>query len=395
MAILAGCSSPGAVGDGGIFVPAAHRTIPPLARNSGALSTPLTLVTITAVNDALAPVLQDFGDALIQSQWFRTVGAPYALPTPTASIHVADQPAIGGAMSSIDIVTYLQNVIGDAGPSPNGSTLYLLYLPDAGSLSDTSFVGYHSPFPSPTSSQGDSYAVVSWGALESQETHRDQLTQTASHEILEAATDPPDRGWCVGPAPAQAWTASVWESLQSGHIEVGDLCEGTRIIEPFEDAGYLYQRIFDNQIALDGGDDSCVPLLAAPYFNVTVAQDWYPVSAGQVVVIPFTGWSSGPTANWFIYPAYDQSTAGLVALADGGLDAGTDLGIGNAAPCFLRPAMNNGVSGTLTVQIPSTVAPGDWAVFLIRSFPEGGGADGCETPLADDPHFWPVGVYVQ
>jgi hypothetical protein len=111
MAILAGCSSPSAVGDGGIFVPAAHRTIPPLARNSGAMSTPLTLVTITAVNDALAPVLQDFGDALIQSQWLRTVGAPYALPTPAASIHVADQPAIGGAMSSIDIVTYLQNVI--------------------------------------------------------------------------------------------------------------------------------------------------------------------------------------------------------------------------------------------------------------------------------------------
>jgi hypothetical protein len=198
----------------------------------------------------------------------------------------------------------------------------------------------------------------------------------------------------VGPAPAQAWTASIWESIQAGHIEVGDLCENTRVVEPYEDAGYLYQRIFDNQIALDGGDDPCLPLNGNPYFNVTIQQDWYQATAGQTVVIPFTGWSSAPTSDWFIYPEYAQSTVGLLALADGGIDAGTELGIGNAAPCFLRPAMNNGVSGTLTLQVPTTVVPGDWAVIRILSFHEGGGSAGCADPLTEDPHFWPVGVYV-
>ena len=48
----------------------------------------------------------------------------------------------------------------------------------------------------------------------------------------------------------------------------------------------------------------------------------------------------------------------------------------------------------VTLQVPATVVPGDWAVIRILSFHEGGGNADCADPLTDDPHFWPVGVYV-
>jgi hypothetical protein len=381
--------------DAGAFVPAPHRTIPPLQAQPGMTMSPLTLVTITATGDAFGPQLNDFGDALIQSQWWHSVSQPYALAMPAASLHVTG-PTITTPMAEADLVQYVQNVIANGGPAPNGSTLYLLYLPETSSFSDTTFGGYHGAFPNEDSSAGDSFAFVQHQAVSFPVTQLDALTITASHEILEASTDPDHNGWYVGPAPSQPWIASVWESLQPGHIEVGDLCEHTRYVEPYGSSVYAYQRIFSNPLALSGNDDACLPLVTEPYFSVSTEQDWYLSHPGDAVSIPFTGWSSAERGNWLVNPHFEQSSSGFASFTNGGFAVTTTLGAGNAAPCTPFPGMGNGVDGTLTLTVPTQAVPGDWIVLRIASFVEGAGTDNCYTPLTEDSgHEWLVGVYVQ
>ncbi len=353
----------------------------------------LTLVTITASNDSLAAPLQAFGDALVQSQWFQTVAAPYSLAAPVASLHVTGAPAITTTLSQPEVVAYIQAVIAAGGPQPNGNTLYLLYVPEQGALNG-SFGGYHSAFPTDSTTLGDSFAAVQWSSIFAPLTQFDLLTTTASHEILEASTDPAHNGLCIGPASAQPWTQSVWASLQTGHIETGDLCEGTLTGESYEDAGYYYQRIFSNPIAEDGGDNPCIPTAPGPYYGTTIPEDWYAASPGDTLQIPFTGWSSAPTASWLLY------SFALSASPD--LDAGVPdpsvtsaLGSGAGPSCDPREACNNGTAGTLTVQMPPQAVPGDWGVYGLDSFVEGYGTGGCETPLDGDLHHrWLVGIYV-
>jgi len=108
---------------GSTFQPAGHLTLPALSPWDGRTTSPMTLVTITASNDDLAPTLQAFSDALVQSQWFQTVGAPYGLQLAAASLHVTGTPAINTSLTDAQIVGYIQAVIADGGPSPNGSTI--------------------------------------------------------------------------------------------------------------------------------------------------------------------------------------------------------------------------------------------------------------------------------
>src|SRR5258708_39810683 len=68
-----------------------------------------------------------------------------------------------------------------------------------------------------------------------------------------------------------------------------------------------------------------------------------------------------------------------------------EVGLGAAAHCSAQ-AMNNGVTGTMTVDVPASALPGDYAVLLIGSFL---GTANCNPALSEDSfHYWPVGVYV-
>jgi hypothetical protein len=357
----------------------------------------LTLVTITAGNDSLAPSLQAFGDALAQSQWFQTVAAPYGLAAPVASLHVTGAPAINSLLTESEVIAYIQAVIAAGGPQPNGHTLYLLYTPEQGGLASTAG-GYHSAFPGQSTTGGDSFAAVQWSLVEPPMTQLDALTLTASHEVLEASTDPAHDGLFIGPASEQPWTDSIWTSYQTGHVETGDLCEGTLTEETAGDAGWTYQRIFSNPLAQagfeDGGGDPCVPALTTPFYSASIAQDWYPASPGDTLQIPFTGWSSAPTADWLLY-SYTVSAAPDLDAGIADPVVATTLGQGAGSLCNPRQALNNGVTGTLTIQMPATAAPGDYGVFALDSFVEGAGSGGCSQPIDQDQHHrWLVGAYV-
>jgi hypothetical protein len=377
------------------FTPAAHRAWPQLQRNSGRTLSPMTLVTIVTADDTLAPGLFAFSDAIIASSWWKETGAEYGVGPAAKSIHVSG-PAITASMTTAEVIQYIADTtVGDAGaPAPNGNTLYLLYLPSGAGVTDVpaDFTGFHNPYTGDDGGGGDAYAVVTRSAPGYGESQLDELTLTASHEIMEAATDPGADSWKLAAQPPYPWQGSVWSSFQQNGIECGDLCEGTRIREPL-DGGAEYQRIWSNAAALDGGDP-CVPPIARPFENVSVPKDWYKVAAGQKVAIPMTGWSAAPTGDWLVSAYNGYSTAAFAKVDYGaGVVIGTDLGLGTKKSCYPFQAMNNGTNGTITVTAPAAAGTGDFIVVIIESFRENSG--NCITPADDDyDHEWPVGVYV-
>jgi hypothetical protein len=366
----------------------ARRGFPLLGMHTGAVLKPMTLVTVVAQNDALAGELATFGDHLVSSAWWQAAAQPFDVGAAT-SVH-ATGPAITSDQTQDQMIAYLQSVIAAGAPAPNGATCYLLYLPDGIHISGPlPFGSYHAPFPSPAGTIGDGWAVVSRAKpYGGGETRLQQLTRDASHEVIEAATDPTWNSWSLDPVPSSPWSGSVWQVFQiPGPIETADLCEGSRLVEANGDE---YQRYFSNQAAARGGDP-CVPPQAETYYNVTANQDWYPIAAGQTIEVPMTGWSAASTPDWLTLAVVVGATGGWASLDGKQLPVTSPLGQENA-PCT-GEGLNDGVTATTTVQAPAGAQSGDFAVIQLESFRVD--PKTCyPAPSGDQFHFWLFGVYV-
>jgi hypothetical protein len=365
----------------------ARRGFPLLQPNTGVVLKPMTLVTVVAQNDSLASALFGFSDRLVESEWWKAAAQPFGLGAAT-SVH-ATGPAITTNPTQDQMIAYLQAAIAAAAPAPDGHTCYLLYLPDGIQISGPlPYNAYHAPFPSPATTIGDGWAVVSRGKpYGGGETQLGELTRTSSHEVLEAASDPTWQSWQLDAAPAKPWIGSVWSVYQiPGPIESGDLCEGSRLVEANGDE---YQRIYSNDAARAGGDP-CVPPSTETYYNVTTDQDWYSVGAGQSTSVSFTGWSAASTPDWFTIAIVVQATGGWSSLAGQRLAIASPLGQ-ELAPCS-GEGLNDGIAATVAVQAPAVVKSGDFAVVQIESF-RTDPATCYPRPSGDQFHFWLFGVY--
>jgi hypothetical protein len=295
------------------FVQAPHtQQYPAIPNNGGAALQPLKLVTIVSAGDPLVNDLFAFSDALVASNWLKAAGADYGLSSAT-NVNIQSGDAITTNPTADAMDTFIGNAIAShPEAAADANTMYLLYLPDnivdvdpRGTNTDcTLHGGYHTV--------GNSGRV--WGFSQRCPTNGtglsklESLTLIASHEVMEAATDPhPETGWTFG-----ALTKLSQSPYAATTGEVGDMCVGTEIIEGL----YTYQRIWSNTAA-DAGGDPCVPPVKDPFYNVTTDKNWYPVTAGSSVTIT---------------------------------------------------PINNGASATLTVATPST--PGVAAVVSVLSFPQ-------------------------
>jgi hypothetical protein len=386
--------------DGGVDGSVARRPFPQVPNTSGVTLGSPTLVTIVASNDALLTTLPSFSDALPSSQLWALTSAEYGLGSIASVVHIVG-PALSGAQTTAMLASYVtQAIAADAGPAANGKTIYLVYLPDGATFAapNTADCGYHGSYPI-GSTLGDQITAVQRCAPDpGGETQLGQLTRDATHQIVESATDPLEKGYNLGALPATPWTGTVWQSLeQAGYVELGDLCEGTREFE-LQDGGpaggWEYQRIWSNAAALDGGASPCVPQPTTPYFSSTVPMDWYALSDGGTLAIPVGGWSDGTTSEWRVRLDLEYA-AGTGALAAIETDSGvitTSLGPQHVVGCLDRSGMNDGVEGSIAVSTPVGVASGDYAVFKVFNYHIG---SNCDSPLTEDnEHFWPVGVYV-
>jgi hypothetical protein len=389
------------------FVMASHPPWPqiPLMSNPGATFQTMKLVSIVVQGDPLANMLFGFGDALVKSAWWTTVGKDYSLgPTAMTNVHVTGPPIPQNTTradpknpGSADMANYIQNLINtNVAPARDDNAMYLLYLPpgiaafdDKSSTSNTYcqfYGGYHGAQPYVAADGGATNNVFIWGYAQrcgptASPSDLDTLTLAASHEIAEAATDAlPGYGWTFLAAipttpPPAPWTKSPWVPLGG---EVGDLCESTQWTE----GTYKYQRIWSNTAA-GGPDDPCVPAYSnVPYVNASAPQTWYSVSAGASVQIPVTGFSDRATADWYLYPVKmlgNDSGSRLTSQITSSTTVQTSRGA--------TATTNNGRNATLTVSAASGTPSGTWTLIEVTSQPQ--------SPNGGDPsHFWLLGVYV-
>jgi hypothetical protein len=219
-----------------------------------------------------------------------------------------------GTWQDSDVISFLQtHVDNGAFGTPDPNAIYAVIFPSAVTinvqglgLSCDAFGGYHDAF---TSDAGTfSYAALPrCPGFIPDAGDADCLTGAASHELIEAVTDPvpSNPGWALTDEDHMVWNMVLYG-------EVGDICvyDGDAFYIP-SGFPHMVQRTWSNAEAA-AGRYPCVPV-ATPYFgatpvqNDTVAYNWAAYGqAGQTkgIKIPVGGsgtidvdlFSGGPTS---------------------------------------------------------------------------------------------------
>jgi hypothetical protein len=264
----------GTGGMGGAEVyPAPHPAAPTVLNQGGPTLTAPVIVPVFFANDdpAVVAKLQTFLTQVGPSDYWTQAGAAYGITAPTLlpAIQSADTPT--GTIDDTDIVTWLSGKLNSddpAFPKPVAGTVFTIFYPagvsvtEGGGASCTGFLGYHESLTLDAAhgNQGVSYAVVvrCSSAIAS-------LTQTTSHELFEAATDP---------FPT---TTPAYEQLDDDHLlwelvvgaEVGDLCDVSPSFGTFTGIDEPVQRIWSNPEAA-ASHDPCVPHAAGQVYFAAV-----------------------------------------------------------------------------------------------------------------------------
>jgi hypothetical protein len=262
----------GAFADEAAAYPAPHPSMPQAISGNGPVMTAPKIVAITFQGDSLQTSIDTFVTQLVgATTYWSGATAEYGVGplSATAPVHSTDTPA--ATLADTDVRAWLTAQIqGGAGfPQPDANTLYVLFYPPAtsvtaaGGASCHAFNGYHDDF-AVTAGEYVSYAVVPrCPPPVASVTVLDELTAEASHEIIEAATDPlpSDQPAYLHVDPSD----QGWELLAAG--EIGDLCAGFPNAF-FKPAGVdnLVQRVWSNAAAA-ASHDPCEPQGTSPYFN--------------------------------------------------------------------------------------------------------------------------------
>jgi hypothetical protein len=342
-AVACACSGGGGQPDGGddagaeaeaaaIPYPAPHAPMPKAVNSGGSVIAAPKLVTISFQNDPLQSAIDAFSSQLASSPnyWKGAVSEYGVGPVTQVVYHAAETPPANLADS--DVQAWLTNKIqtDNTFPQPDASTIYTLYYPSGTNVTMGSgitcgqFQGYHDSYA--LSTDGGSvnviYAIVPRCPPPPVQgvTDADQMTAEASHELVEAATDP-----LPSSKPAYITVdpdSHAWELLAGG--EVGDLC-GAFPDSFYKPTGFdhLVQRVWSNANAA-AGHDPCEPDGTTPYFNaaplvndtITIQVGGVPtktkgikVPIGQSVDVELDLYSDAPTSGPWKVTVMDITSA--------------------------------------------------------------------------------------
>ena len=298
-------------------------------------------------NDGDSAVLTAMYQHIVTSSWLMAVGAEYGVG-PGTTLAPVQLPEPGPAQLTDDaIVTRVFQGIADGTlPPPGADTLYIVHTPlstrvsDPGSTSCTDFGGYHNS--ARRHGLEIAYAVIPTCTSHSSYTDLDLRELAASHEIIEAATDPIP---LHHPGIVLRDPTSSWGFLGG---EVGDLCESLGSLG-VRDGGFLYQRSWSNAAAEDG--DPCVPRdpPGATYYNVLAEDGGRPrILPGGHRVVQLTGWSAGQRGDWKLQA--QASEPGAVTFS------------------FDKTIINDGDTSNLDVTIPAATPKPSVLRFYVYSY---------------------------
>ena len=340
------------------FSTAPHTPLPLLERHDSVVLHHPKLVTITYSNYASTPQVEQFGDEVVASDWFTSVGREYgvAAGTHAAKVHLGPAPS---TLKDTDIEALMHTLVANhTVPAPaatDNDLLYMIYIPPTVTLDASlqGFYGYHQVtvlngvrFP---------FAVVLDDG-----SGIDTTTSTAAHELIEAATDPyfvdGQLGWYIDPPNDDPWY------LVEG--EVADVCDGEALIRS---GNFAVQRVWSN-VAAAAGQSPCVPYDPdSQWIDVSAEPATMPtIPAGGTTTFTLTGWSTELVGDWSL----DEYTADFSDLLD------TDM-----APQFSSKLINNGKAVTLTLHAPATAHSGQYGGVYVLS--------------GDHMRPWAVGFIVQ
>jgi hypothetical protein len=338
----AATSDAGDAGNGSdaAFVMAPHPPLPVLINQNapglGVLTAP-QVVTVTFKDDPYVAAFQELGQGIASSAWWDQVIGGFC-----DGVGGDGGPCIGHGPAGVSAVlpfapnaTYtdpqFQQLLVDqinAGvlPAPElgsiSQSLYVVYFPQTSSVNGgcSSFFGYHESFTFTPKDGGPAQtvpcavveeceAVLADGGFDDAGTLA-YATETASHEIMEAATDTDFFGFylnVLGPGPVDP-NVLGWNNVLGG--EVGDLCDwfGPPPYYDFfaaENVQYgstplILQRIWSNPQAA-AGLDPCLPIPPGVVFFEVAPQPQYVVlDVGGSATIDGLAFSTAPTEAWSV-----------------------------------------------------------------------------------------------
>jgi hypothetical protein len=315
----------GGAGEGAATYPAAHPAMPRAVSSNGPVMTAPKIVAISFPGDSLQPSIDTFVAQLLgATDYWKGATAEYGVgPLAGATpIHSTDTPA--AALADADVRAWLtQKIQGAASfPQPDANTVYVLFYPAGtsvtmgGGTACQEFNGYHDDFAIAAGTYVSYTVVPRCPPPVAGVTVLDELTAEASHEIIEAATDP-----LPSDAPAYLHVDASdqgWELLAGG--EIGDLCAGfpNAFFMP-AGIGNLVQRVWSNAAAA-ASHDPCEPQGTSPYFNsapvesdtITVAGEHFKgvkIPLGQSKTVDLDLYSDGPTSGPWKVSVLDISSA--------------------------------------------------------------------------------------
>jgi hypothetical protein len=167
--------------------------------------------------------------------------------------------------------------------------------------------------------------------------HLGYLEAAASHELVEAATDP-----YVDTTPAYGWDPRVIDPW-SIFGETTDRCVGQYL----QQGGYVFARSWSNAACLTG-DEPCVPVPTGEvHYGVWAPSTTVHGMPGTTLDVPITGFARATIPNF------------RVSVRDAG---GPAMG-----PTLGRTTLNEGITTMLHLTLPATAHAGDasWAWISI------------------------------
>jgi hypothetical protein len=379
----------------GPFTPGAFpSTYPQVPNNGGGVMNNFRLVTILPSNETTIG-LNHFGDTFVASATLAAVGSEYGLGTPTAMTIAGPAMTAGHQYTTADIQSYIGTAISGQGVNPNGNTIYMVFVPavawldyqgkseqgchENGNPMAGGVGGYHVSDPYNGGGSGDAWGVVQHCTGDPTHTDAQIVEISASHEVIEAATDSDGVSGYAMQSPQQPsdWpTTSIWDDLLLG--EVGDLCVPTEYTE----GSYTFQRFWSNKAAATKADP-CIPAIPTFFNTATVGGDangWIK-GTGSTMTIPLEGFSTAAYAPWVV-----QSATGSTQAAQGTI-AISSIEVKGTGTVQGQPSIGNGEKGTVTITFASTPQAGDWAAFELVS------SGTVALPNGETYHLWPFGVY--
>jgi hypothetical protein len=303
----------------------------------GVLTSP-QIITFTFKDTLNTSALDSLGKSLIQSPWFADVSKDYCegdggtcITAGPAGKSIAinanaaplynDDPGSTNFLPDAGVIIpeFVNQQIAAAITAghlsaPDANAIYTFYFPPSstiefadkttgvGAASCTAFGGYHASTTYTDGTTPITYAILP-DCGDGGTADLNEVTLAASHEVIEATTDPYNgTGWYLDTTSnANSGRDAPWQFTGGYFGEVGDNCvdmSGTGMDEWPLDGGAIVQRTWSTSAAALG-HNPCVPVPAGDvYYQTTTDFAIYVATPGVPFTINVSAFSDGTRDSW-------------------------------------------------------------------------------------------------